>query len=538
MFAALLLLGCAPEREAVPPKPQPIDDFRLVDQHGVSHGLGYYAADGQVTLVGWSPECELAWPAEGIVFGLDPTGTPREDIDEVSPVLQDDTGTIATSLTIERAGDVVVFDMDEWTWLRVARGPEECAYDLDAAPVTLSQAAEVIDDHCMDCHHGEARIPLFATYQAFYGWSAMIRSTIRTHRMPPGGHDAYYSQVEGGASAEDLALLVRYIDARLPRANEEPDPFPELSAAAATPRVWPEADHVFSMTEVHELPAKGPDEYRYAQISEPLAEDLWVESIRLTLNKDVTHHVNLVAIDRPLEQEVFLKKGTTDMLRLRKGKRRDDHGIHPDAEDPDLHWIEHMLEERIVMTYGRSKRTLEFEDGRAMKIPAGSMLALEIHYGLTGKPETNHVEVFITEAEPGAVEVKRANLYRDEFEIPAHAEDHVIRTGLNVPEEITLLEFVPHMHRRGKSARYSAIYPDGTEEVLLSVPFFQYKFQPHWRLETPKTIPAGTRLMTEMTYDNSERNPINPDPEVAVYNGSKRIEEMHLPRFYYVEGRP
>ena len=188
------------------------------------------------------------------------------------------------------------------------------------------------------------------------------------------------------------------------------------------------------------------------------------------------------------------------------------------------------------MTYGRSKRTLEFEDGRAMKIPKGSMLALEIHYGLTGKVETNRVEVHLTLAEPGAVEVKRANLYRDEFEIPPGAQDHVIRTGLTIANDITVLEFVPHMHRRGKAVRYTALYADGSEEVLLNVPFFQYKFQPHWRLEEPKAIPAGTRILTEMRYDNSERNPINPNPKVAVVNGSKRVQEMHLPRFYYLEG--
>ena len=40
-----------------------------------------------------------------------------------------------------------------------------------------------------------------------------------------------------------------------------------------------------------------------------------------------------------------------------------------------------------------------------------------------------------------------------------------------------------------------------------------------------------------MVYDNSAQIPINPDPEEWVENGSKRIQEMHLPRFYFVDGR-
>ena len=47
---------------------------------------------------------------------------------------------------------------------------------------------------------------------------------------------------------------------------------------------------------------------------------------------------------------------------------------------------------------------------------------------------------------------------------------------------------------------------------------------------------AGTKLVTELIYDNSAENPINPDPDAWVENGNQRIEEMHLPRFYFLEG--
>ena len=503
----------------------------------MSHALGYYDDQATVTVVGWSPDCEVQLPTSktGPVWFIDPTGTPREDVDEKKVVLMDDNGTVTPTLGIERAGDVVVFDMKDFTFQRVARGAWGCRYELDESVPTYAEVAPIIERNCISCHHGDAQIPLFGSYEEFYGWSAMIRATIRTQRMPPGGHDPYYGPVEGGFTSDEMGELVRFIEAGLPRGEGE-DPLPALSEAAFTEREWGPADHVFTMSETHVVPATGPDQYRYAQISEPLEQDLWVSTIRMTLNGDVTHHVNLVAIDKPLEKEVFLQKGTTDMLRLKKSKREGGHGHTKDESDKDFHWIEHMLEERIVMTYGRSKKTLEFDDGRAMKIPKGSILALEIHYGLTGKIEENLVEVHVYETDGEGIEVKRANLYRDEFAIPANAGHHEIKTGLTLDTDVTVLEFVPHMHRRGKSAKYIALYDDGAEEVILSVPFFQYKFQPHWRLADPKFLPAGTRIVTEMVYDNSDRNPINPNPDAVVKNGSKRVEEMHLPRFYYVEG--
>ncbi|MCP4807643.1 MAG: hypothetical protein GY913_33670 [Proteobacteria bacterium] len=513
------------------PQTQRVEDFRLIDQHGDSHALQYHA--GVVTLVGWTPDCPVPAPAGDQVFGIAPLGVDRADVDADFPVLMDEMGLIAPSLGIVRAGDTVVFDLEQDTWIRTADGLD-CAFPEPEPPPALADVLPTLRA-CAECHHDNARYPLFRSFDELHGWSAMIRHTVRTQRMPPGGHDAYYSSVEGALTSDQLGDLVRWLEAGLPRDAEAPDPMPELSRVASIKPRMGRPDITFTMEETHELPAAGPDEYRYATLG-TLTEDTWIRGVRLTLNQDVVHHVNLVAIDEPLEQEVFLAKGTSDMLRLRKSKGDGKHFATDDAGGADLHLIEHMMEERILMTYGRSKRTLKLEDGRAIRVPAGTILAAEIHYGLTGKVEENRISVMLYEAEGEPREVKRANLYRGEFEIPAHTSDHTMTTGLELKTDITVLEMVPHMHQRGKSVRYLAVSPDGTEEVLLNIPFFQYKYQPHWRLTEPKHLAAGTRLVTEVVYDNSDRNPINPDPGAVVKNGSQRIQEMHLPRFYYVEG--
>ena len=52
----------------------------------------------------------------------------------------------------------------------------------------------------------------------------------------------------------------------------------------------------------------------------------------------------------------------------------------------------------------------------------------------------------------------------------------------------------PHMHMRGKSFRYEAIYPDGTREVLLDVPRYDFNWQIDYILAEPKLMPKGTKL--------------------------------------------
>jgi hypothetical protein len=542
------------------------DDFRLIDHTGASHAMGYYSDQKSVTLVGLSHRCERASEVldrmaaleneeqPGRRFFLAPdVAEPREVMGRMvenagldAKVLMDATATVAPTVGLQRAGDVVVVDLEAFTWERVQEGFAECAFEQpDGSEISyVDDVVPTLETLCLECHHDRRKFSLFSDYETVVGWSAMIQRTVRTQRMPPGGHDGYYGAVENGYTQDQIATLMSWFQAGAPR-GEGLDPLPALNESIASVglrRTWGRASRSFRMDEDHILPAAGPDQYKYAQISEPLEEDMWVRGIRMVLNTDVTHHVNLLLLDRSLEdsQDEFIRKNSSDMLRL--SKLKGDH-LHYEKyekgpEEKRMLWALGLTDERVLMTYGRSKRTLNLDPGMAIRIPKGSVLVLEIHYGLTGKEETNNVRVLVYEHEgdEAPVEVKRASFYRTGFRIPPGKKHYTIRTGIALPQDITLLEVVPHMHRRGRSARYLAIAPDGTEEVLVSVPFFQYKYQPHWALAEPKPLPKGTKLVTEMIYDNSAQNPINPDPEAWVENGSQRVEEMHLPRFYYLDG--
>ena len=54
-----------------------------------------------------------------------------------------------------------------------------------------------------------------------------------------------------------------------------------------------------------------------------------------------------------------------------------------------------------------------------------------------------------------------------------------------------LLGYTPHMHLRGKSAHYLARYPDGTEEVLLDVPRYDFNWQTHYKYHGGRQEDSG-----------------------------------------------
>jgi hypothetical protein len=115
------------------------------------------------------------------------------------------------------------------------------------------------------------------------------------------------------------------------------------------------------------------------------------------------------------------------------------------------------------------------------------------------------------------------------FEIPPRDPAfRVEATSRAYSRDVLLVSLSPHMHFRGKSFTYEAVYPNGRTETLLSVPHYDFNWQTHYNLAEPKKLPAGTRLHCVAYFDNSEQNLANPDPDRKVTWGDQTWEEMML----------
>jgi hypothetical protein len=73
-------------------------------------------------------------------------------------------------------------------------------------------------------------------------------------------------------------------------------------------------------------------------------------------------------------------------------------------------------------------------------------------------------------------------------------------------EAVTIYQFQPHAHVRAKDFRYAVVYADGHEETVLTVPNYDFHWQLAYELETPLTLPAGSKLIVTAHYDNSSKN--------------------------------
>jgi hypothetical protein len=96
--------------------------------------------------------------------------------------------------------------------------------------------------------------------------------------------------------------------------------------------------------------------------------------------------------------------------------------------------------------------------------------------------------------------------------------------------------FSPHMHLRGKAFRYELAYPDGTSQILLDVPRYDFNWQTFYRLKSPLQVNRPAALRCTAWFDNSADNPSNPDPAAVVRFGRQTWDEMMIGYFEWSRG--
>ena len=154
-----------------------------------------------------------------------------------------------------------------------------------------------------------------------------------------------------------------------------------------------------------------------------------------------------------------------------------------------------------------------------------------MHYTTSGKEMTDETEVGIYFYPEDYVPEERmgggvGNAFS--ISIPAGAKDHEMELVTYIREESDIHSLMPHMHFRGKRMKFKAVYPDGSEEMLLSVPAYSFNWQLAHELESPLRVPAGTKIVATGAFDNSAQNSFNPDPGIEVNWGEQSWEEMFM----------
>lgn len=370
-----------------------------------------------------------------------------------------------------------------------------------AATVTYSRhIAPILQKHCVSCHRpGEIGPFSLTDYAEVAGWAEMILEVVEQGRMPPWHASPEHGKFrnENRLSDEEKGLLRAWVESGAPAGNlEEVPPLPQFVEGWQLPRqpdlVIPMSDKPFS------VPARGEVRYQYFVVDPGFTEDKWIQAAELRPgNRAVVHHIL-----------VFARRGPLDS---------DEGGL-----------------QGFLVGYVPGMRVEPLPAGMAKRIPAGSKLIFQVHYTPVGTPQEDRSElglIFANEREV-SYEVVTTSAFQRRLRIPPGEQNYRAEaTRAPLVADSLLLALMPHMHLRGKAFRYEAIFPDGTRQILLDVPHYDFNWQTRYILEEPMSLPAGTRIHCTATYDNSAKNLNNPDPSQWVTWGDQTWDEMMIGYF-------
>ncbi|MFO1095616.1 MAG: redoxin domain-containing protein [Planctomycetaceae bacterium] len=362
-----------------------------------------------------------------------------------------------------------------------------------------NRISRIVQYHCGECHRDGGVAPFsLETKEDVVAHAEMIAEVVKRGTMPP-WFAATRPEGQPNPWVNDCSLadddqrdLLAWLNGDRVEGDPQDAPLP-----IRYPTGWTigEPDLVARFPEPMPVQATGVMKYQHVEVELELTEDKWVERMEIRPGApQVVHHI-LLFVRPPKGAEA--------------GFRSQQDGIS--------YWG--------IYVPGNSK--VVYPLGFARRLPKGSRLHFQLHYTPNGTATEDITQVgFVFAKEAPKHEVLTASLVNSWFEIPPEADNYTDFAKIRLPEDITVLGFLPHMHLRGKACNYEAVTPDKQHELLLDVPRYDFNWQLLYRLAEPRTFKKGTTLKFSATFDNSANNPANPNPAEAVRWGEQTYDEM------------
>jgi hypothetical protein len=396
-----------------------------------------------------------------------------------------------------------------------------------AGPVTFyKDVLPVLQKNCQTCHRpGEIAPASFLSYESTRPWAKSIKTAVLTKKMPPWFADSHYGKFSNDRSLaeSDIHTLVAWVDGGAPAGDpkEAPKPLEWVEG-------WriPQPDAVISMPIEFHIPASGTIDYQYIVIPTGFTEDKYVQLAEARPgNSKLVHHI-IAFVREPGNPWMKDAKPGVPYVPQDPEQSPEDQKKQEDAEAklPGIPFPGDFL-----VAYAPGTVAEIIQPGRAKLIKAGSDIVLQMHYTANGTASTDISKIGLvfskTQPTQRMVTINTANTT---FSIPPGAPDTEVVAKMTLQQDATLVNLLPHMHFRGSSFEYRAIYPNGKKEVLLSVPHYDFNWQLTYDLAQEKKLPKGTVIECEAHFDNSPNNRFNPDPTKEVHYGEQTWEEMMI----------
>jgi len=406
--------------------------------------------------------------------------------------------------------------------------PAFAAGDVVGQVTFTKDILPILQENCQTCHREGGKnmsgmiAPMsFTSYQDTRPWAKAIAKAVESKIMPPwhasdATHDVFSNETT--LTEQEIDTILTWVKTGAKRGNP---------ADAPESKVWQdgwimgEPDLILDFPEPFFIEDDVQDLYKNFTVTlteDQLPEDAWVQGIEFLPGSEVVHHIIAYAAAP---------------------------GVAAMSEDEETEGNEEALRERVMLgglAPGTDARFLG--EGFGIPIRKGGQITFAMHYHKEAGPGTgtwdNSVMAFKLVTKEPEREVGITTIAHGAFEIPPFQSNWDVSGAKTFEKDLMLISLMPHTHLRGIETKYTAYYPDGTTEMLLHTPNYDFNWQREYFYKEPKQIPAGTRIEFEIVFDNSTENAerVGFNPARSVKFGGPTTDEMDLGWYTYAMSDP
>jgi mono/diheme cytochrome c family protein len=432
------------------------------------------------------------------------------------------------------------------TAIALARQPQSLGARAAADPTFAEDVAPILYKNCTVCHRPGGLGPFsLLEYDSAKKEISKMRDAVEAGQMPPwhaeGPHGVFTN--DRRLSDAERGTILRWIDGGAKAGDmKNLPPRPEYPSkwTIGTP------DATVTMPEDFTVPASGTVEYQYFEVPTNFTEDKWVSAIEIMPGaREVVHHVLVFAKvppspgaaapasapppaavpGAPAPRPVFIRNRAQSEL--------------PDAPRADTRHGPPRQLGTLIGTNTPGNEVMEFPAGTALRVRAGTVLTFQMHYTAHGHEMKDRTTVGFRFAKaPPTEEMFASQFVNGTLLLPAGTKDVAVPAEITAGQPVKIWGMMPHTHLRGTRWQYKLEKPDGTSEIVLDVPHYDFNWQTYYMFAKPLELQPGTKLTSMAWYDNSATNKNNPDASKDVKWGDQTWEEMQYTGFLYsVPGR-
>lgn len=409
-------------------------------------------------------------------------------------------------------------------------------------PVTFSKhVLPILQKNCQSCHRPGQMAPMsLVSYRDARPWARSMKAKVESRQMPPWFADPAHGPFanDRSLSQKDIETIAKWADSGATEGDPKDAPAPVNWPADG----WQIKPDVIVRGPEFRVPARTKNdvvEWITYLIPSGFTKDTWITSLEIKPSVlEVTHHICFTFVAHRPDAKYYVPNWSES--------DRDDEGVAIGGGNPPAR-------QAVGGRSGPGRQPgadvgggfncfvpgRDADDYRKFNagklIPAGTDISIQVHYTPNGKEIVDRPLIGFTVADKPPA--KRWMSYGivgggPDFAIPPNEPNYKSPPfDLTFTADVELVEFMPHMHVRGKSMTYHLVYPDGRDQIVLSVPKYDFNWQLLYQPAKTIRVPKGTRMYVEAYYDNSRANRHNPNPERTVHLGRMTWEEMMAPFF-------